>query len=89
MLDVQAGEYVYACEDADGLDWDAVLAACGMTDWAKARSRRSHILRAESSRMSPSMLTVRADGRRLSSTKSQAIQRGSLHLTAVGGVSHV
>lgn len=35
VLDVQAGEYVYACEDADGLDWDAVLAACGMTDWGE------------------------------------------------------
>ena len=35
MLDVQAGEYVFACEDADGLDWDAVLAACGMADWGE------------------------------------------------------
>lgn len=35
VLDVQAGEYVYACEDADGLDWDAVLAACGMADWGE------------------------------------------------------
>ncbi len=35
VLDVQAGEYVFACEDADGLDWDAVLAACGMADWGE------------------------------------------------------
>lgn len=35
VLDVQSGEYVFACEDNDGLDWGAVLAACGMADWGE------------------------------------------------------
>lgn len=32
VLDVQAGEYVFACED-DDIYLDDVLVACGMADW--------------------------------------------------------
>lgn len=32
VLDVQAGEYVFACED-DDIYLDDVLMACGMADW--------------------------------------------------------
>lgn len=58
VLDVQTGEYVYACEDADGLDWDAVLAACGMSDWGKgALATVSFLVGGSESRV-----TYQADG---------------------------
>lgn len=35
VLDVQAGRYVFACEDDDDVYWGTVLMACGMADWGK------------------------------------------------------